>query len=568
MSTDLNQATIIQSRSTETQKSPSKSAWKRAVELVEGSGENFTKEVNHVLGQRLKMASIILFFAYVAYFIKSIVYPNSQLGAVEPFARWIHILAMVTSGIAAWRLCANCTHFIGHLRLVELAVFGTSALLFSVVTFGTLVNSAAKGFLYPVETPWLILIFIYALLIPNSWQRALSVMSLMALAPVVITWLATRFSADVMNVIANPQYRTVLLQTAMGMTLALVIATWGVRTIRSLRTAAFQARQMGNYRLKRLLGRGGMGEVHLAEHMLLKRPCAIKLIRPDVAGKHDSLQRFEREVQATAQLTHWNTVEIFDYGMAEDGTFYYVMEYLPGMNLDQIVEQFGPMPESRAIHLIKQTCDALSEAHGKGLVHRDIKPANIFSARRGGTYDVAKLLDFGLVRSDELEVDVKLTQEGKITGSPLYMSPEQASGEPTDARSDIYAVGCVAYFLVTGEPPFQETKPMKLILAHLQSSPLPPRSINAEVSTEMESIIMKCLEKKPEDRFQSVDELREALVATPANGQWKRTDSQQWWECHGCPQKKRMEDCILRGEELPEESETDIHQETQVLVHA
>ena len=199
-----------------------------------------------------------------------------------------------------------------------------------------------------------------------------------------------------------------------------------------------------------------MGEVYLAEHRLLKRPCAVKLIHPHRASDPHLLQRFEREVQATAQLTHTNTVEMFDYGHTEDGTFYYVMEYLPGLSLAELVEKHGPLPPARAVHLLMQTCDALSEAHSRGLIHRDIKPGNIFSAQRGGYYDVAKLLDFGLAKPISADsVPVQLTQDGSITGSPLYMSPEQAIGDSEpDERSDIYSLGAVAYYLLTGRPPF------------------------------------------------------------------------------------------------------------------
>lgn len=574
MDADPNQATIIQdldtSVSTPSRRSPSRSAWKWAVGLVEGSGPDFSNEINLVLASRLKIASLILATTYLIFFVKALIFGANQLDQVEFLARSAHLLALFISGFVAWRLCMNCTHIVSHLRFAELAIFGVSALLFLIVTYGVIVDSAAKGFLYPVETPWLILIFIYALFIPNSWQRALTMMAPLALAPVAVMGLASIFSPSVREVVSHPQYRGVLLQTAMGMTLALVVATWGVRTIRSLRSAAFQAKQLGQYRLKQLLGRGGMGEVHLAEHKLLKRPCAIKLIRPEMAGRADTLKRFEREVQATAQLTHWNTVEIYDYGMAEDGTFYYVMEYLPGLNLDQIVRQNGPMPESRVVHLLKQTCDALSEAHAKGLVHRDIKPANIFAAKRGGTYDVAKLLDFGLVRSEDMEFDSKLTQVGKITGSPLYMSPEQASGDEADARSDVYALGCVAYYLLTGEPPFQESKPMKLILAHVQQQPRSLRSIQSSISEEMEAIVLKCLEKNPDNRYQSIDDLRDAFVSTAANGQWKRTDATNWWECFGCPKKRKMDDCVMRGVEIPEslleDSETVIDAEKLVGV--
>src|SRR5437763_6726167 len=220
------------------------------------------------------------------------------------------------------------------------------------------------------------------------------------------------------------------------MATAVAIAVFGSHKIRALYEEVHEARRMGHYRLKDVLGFGGMGAVCLAEHVLLRRPCAIKVIRPDQAGDPRTLIRFEREVQATATLTHWNTVEIFDYGHTEDGTFYYVMEYLPGMNLEDLVEQHGPMPPERAVHFLRQVCQALREAHSIGLIHRDIKPSNIFACERGKVYDVAKLLDFGLVKGVGTEGDkVKLTRDGAFTGSPAFMSPEQALGRNhLDAR--------------------------------------------------------------------------------------------------------------------------------------
>src|SRR5262249_37677439 len=193
----------------------------------------------------------------------------------------------------------------------------------------------------------------------------------------------------------------------------------------------------GQYGLVEPLGKGGMGEVYLAEHRMLKRPCAVKLIRPEQAGDPHVLARFEREVQMTARLSHWNTVEIYDYGRAEDGTFFYVMEYLPGLSLDDLLQRYGPLPAERVIHILRQACQGLREAHSIGLIHRDIKPGNIFAAQRGGLFDVVKLLDFGLVKPVAEISAARLTQEGGISGTPLFMSPEQARGlNELDGRSD------------------------------------------------------------------------------------------------------------------------------------
>jgi eukaryotic-like serine/threonine-protein kinase len=207
-----------------------------------------------------------------------------------------------------------------------------------------------------------------------------------------------------------------------------------------IRREAFQAKQLGQYVLKRRLGAGGMGEVYQAEHQLLKRPCAVKLIKPDKQTDPAALARFEREVQATAKLTHWNTVEIFDYGHADDGTFYYAMELLPGLSLEDLVKFHGPVPAERAVHFLRQACAALTEAHAKGLIHRDLKPANLFAAERGGVYDVVKLLDFGLVREQKRAQDLKLTQPGSFSGSPLYMCPEQVK--------DVRQTGCAQRHLL------------------------------------------------------------------------------------------------------------------------
>jgi serine/threonine-protein kinase len=320
----------------------------------------------------------------------------------------------------------------------------------------------------------------------------------------------------------------------MMLLVAASVVTFGAHRIETLRREAAAARKLGQYQLRHCLGVGGMGEVHLAEHVLLRRPCAIKLIRPERVGVAKNLQRFEREVQTTATLTHPNTVQIFDYGHAEDGTFYYVMEYLPGLTLEQLVKQHGPLPVARVVHFLRQVCGALREAHAAGLIHRDIKPGNIMICERGGFHDVAKLLDFGLVLDQRLGPDgERLTHEGAIAGTPAYMSPEQALGrEDLDARSDIYGVGCLAYFLLTGQPPFAGRSAVEMLAAHLYEPPAPLTNRRPDVTEEVQTVVLRCLAKNPAERFASAQDLGRALADCPTAAQWTEEEGAGWWRAN------------------------------------
>src|SRR5262249_35388378 len=270
---------------------------------------------------------------------------------------------------------------------------------------------------------------------------------------------------------------------------AAAAAVSGTHLITPARREVFEAKHLGQYRLVKPLGAGGMGEVYLAEHLMLKRPCAIKLIHPNQAGDPQVLARFEREVRMTAKLSHWNTVEIYDYGRTDDGTFFYVMEYLPGLSLEDLLQRHGPLPAERVVHFLRQTCQGLREAHANGLIHRDIKPANVFAAQRGGLYDVVKLLDFGIVKPVAETTSARLTQEGAISGTPLFMSPEQARGRgDLDARSDIYSLGAVAYALITGRPPFDSTNGMEVMMAHVRDEVVRPSEHQADVPADLEGV--------------------------------------------------------------------------------
>jgi serine/threonine-protein kinase len=357
---------------------------------------------------------------------------------------------------------------------------------------------------------WFALIVGYGIFIPNTWQRCAAVVGAVTLAAVALHGFVCLGDPAVTPLMAG----VLMLSTVWWLAFASALAVFGSHRIERLRREAVAARRLGQYRLKEMIGAGGMGEVYLAEHVLLRRPCAVKLIRPERAGDPKNLLRFEREVRATATLTGWHTVEIYDYGHAEDGTFYYAMEYLPGPNLEQMVGRGGPLPPARAVHLLRQVCRALSEAHAIGLIHRDVKPSNVIACRRGGMDDVAKLLDFGLVQAQGLgEGTNRLTLEGSVAGTPAYMSPEQAGGgDGVDARSDVYSLGAVAYFLLTGRPPFVRKTAVQVLAAHLHEPPLPPSALRAEVPADLEAVVLRCLVKDPAGRFADADSLGRALA--------------------------------------------------------
>src|SRR5262245_24208781 len=368
------------------------------------------------------------------------------------------------------------------------------------------------SYTFSVSLQWFLILTLYGTFLPNTWQRCAAVVAVLAASQLIlfVVW------GLWVRPIDSGTFGISLVIIGFWVVVAAVIAVVACSRIDILRRQVGEARKLGQYVLKEKLGEGGMGEVYLAQHVLLRRPCALKLIRPERAGDPKNLRRFEREVQTTATLTHPNTVQVYEYGHTEDGTFYYVMEYLPGLTLEALVKQAGPLPPARAIHFLRQICGALEEAHARGLIHRDIKPGNVMICERGGIPDVAKLLDFGLVLPPATDADGdKLTQDGTVTGTPAYLSPEQAGGqEAVDARSDIYSVGALAYFLLTGLPPFAGRTGMKLIAAHLYEAPEPPSRHRPDVPADLEAVILRCLAKEPEKRFLDVRSLDRALAAS------------------------------------------------------
>ena len=324
--------------------------------------------------------------------------------------------------------------------------------------------------------------------------------------------------------------------------LVVVMAYVGARVLFALGNEVRKARELGSYRLLERLGQGGMGEVWKARHRLLARPAAIKIIRPSNApsiAATDAASRFEREAQAIASLRSPHTVDLFDFGIAEDGTFYYVMELLDGLDAERIVKRFGPMPSARVIHVIRQVCHSLSEAESISLVHRDIKPANVVLCRYGEDYDFVKVLDFGIVKAIQKPGSAEgefasLTAEHVVQGTPAFIAPEQAlGGLLVDNRADIYGTGCLAYWLLTGELVFSGDSPMQLLMQHAQATPLPPSArTELPIPEELDAIVLACLAKSPADRPQTARELARRLDSVPLSGEWTPERARAWWEMH------------------------------------
>jgi predicted Ser/Thr protein kinase len=312
-----------------------------------------------------------------------------------------------------------------------------------------------------------------------------------------------------------------------------VFTIFVARLRREAQKAEIEAQQIGQYKLEQKIGAGGMGVVYKAHHAMLRRPTAVKMLDVDRVNEA-SIQRFEREVQITSQLNNPHTVAIYDYGRTPEGVFYYAMEFLDGINLQSLVERYGPQPASRVIHILQQVCGSLYEAHSLGLVHRDIKPANIMLNRRGGEPDVAKVLDFGLVKALDDEKRASATQQGSLTGTPLYMSPE-AIQLPTsvDARSDLYAVGAVGYFLLTGLPVFDADSVVDLCQKHVATPPVPPSErVHTPVPAELESALMACLEKSRAKRPQTARDLGLLIARCPESIAWSIEEADAWWGRH------------------------------------
>lgn len=498
--------------------------------LISDQPPTLEDETARLLRRRLRSAILLLLLALSLYFVR-----NLYLPALSTSLRHAHFVLIAVLGLSFLNLSRPGPWTLRGLRRWEWLLFGLLGLYCWANLHVGLIERLDPHYPDTHDAPFrdsvrglMLIVVLYGTFLPNSWLGAARVVLPLAMTP-FLAWLTVGLThpdpiVPIGHIYRFEQWSGLLISWVLG----IVFALYGAYAIHDLRVREFHMRQFGQYRLIRPLGRGGMGHVYLAEHALIKRPVALKVIRPDASDQPEALRRFGLEVQAMARLNHPNAVEVFDYGRAVDGSFYCVMEYLRGLTLDQLVVEFGPMPPGRVIHLLRPVAEALGQAHARGLVHRDVKPANIVSAEVGGRHDVAKLLDFGLVKVAAQSPG--LTRDGGIRGTPLFMSPEQAAGLPIDGRSDLYSLGGVAYFLLTGRPPFDAANSVSAVAAHRFQPVEPPTQHRPEIPADLERVVMRCLSKDPSHRYPTAADLIRDLEGVAADHPWSADDAERWWQ--------------------------------------
>jgi tRNA A-37 threonylcarbamoyl transferase component Bud32 len=446
-------------------------------------------------------------------------------------------VALELSGIILGALMFWYLRYVGHAARRKLDV-GLGYLILNAIWIALL-----NTWVFPppvgqqlLHLSWVaVLILIFSMITPVSPRKMLVAALIAASMDPLALWIAH------LRGVAVPPVLNSLILVLPNYTCA-IVATLPARFLQRIGRRLRQAQELGSYQLIELLGHGGMGEVWRARHRLLARSAAIKLVRPEVLGARNEaessiiLRRFEREAQATAALSSPHTIQVFDFGVTDEGTFYYVMELLVGRDLENLVREFGPVPADRAIYLLRQVCHSLADAHARGLVHRDIKPANIYVCRMGLEYDFAKVLDFGLVkeRAGGIGMQSLLTLEQTTTGTPAYMAPEIILGEAdVDSRADVYALGCVAYFLLTGQLVFEGDTPMKMLMQHVHATPIPPsQRTELSIPPALDELVMACLAKNPNERPQNAEVLFSMAQECHSCESWNQHTARGWWERH------------------------------------
>ena len=450
-----------------------------------------------------RLRIVVLLYAFVFFMsdpLQAIIFSEERVRFFASPLRWAPSTISITMALLVAALTWT--------RGLAVKTLLTLGLVFEVVaSFGIAAAQFLDPVRYDVAPPWAGLSWVavwmcsFTVIIPSPPRRALAA----ALASATSVPLTVGFvMVTGLTPLQTSAFRFFVL-IVLPYLLVVLVAFVGARVVYNLGTALNRAQELGSYQLVERLGEGGMGEVWRAKHRFLARPAAIKLMRPEMLGGTSEERqilslRFEREAQATASLRSPHTIELFDFGIVEDGSFYYVMELLNGVDLQGLIDRFGPIPVERAVYLLTQVCDSLAEAHAEGFIHRDIKPANVYVCRHGREVDFVKVLDFGLVKSkDEVSgAAAQLTLNRPVGGTPSFMPPEQVIGDrPSDGRSDIYAIGCLAYWLVTGHLVFTGRTVMEIMLQHTHAEPIPPsQRTELPIPEAFDQLVMACLRKE------------------------------------------------------------------------
>ena len=420
-------------------------------------------------------------------------------------------------------------------RALELLLLGVMAVVFGSLPEHPPVLGAGPILSFFALIPMFVAVLLRAAVIPSpAWLSVLVAVGWGSIVTVsgYVAWVENPVAGFLPPSQTNIQIAQIPISFGVTSTVAMAAVAAAIsRIVHGLETQVREARQLGPYMLEWKIGEGGMGAVYRARHRFLRRPTAIKLLPPDKAGV-EAVARFEREVREAARLTHPNTVQIFDFGRTADGVFYYAMEHLDGLTLQDLVDDFGPQPPGRTVHILAAVADALDEAHAMGLVHRDIKPDNVMLCERMGQGDVPKVLDYGLVKDIE-SASSELSQADVVLGTPLYLAPEtMTQPDAVDARVDLYALGAVGFFLLAGEPVFEGRTAAEVIGHHLHTLPPLLETFRDDLGPDLADVVGRCLEKDPDDRYGSAGELAEALRQCREIPRWRRQDARAWWETH------------------------------------
>jgi serine/threonine-protein kinase len=517
------------------------------------------EEMRAFLQKRLGQFGGLLALLFGMFFVWRLI--SSYIGDDSPSRAYLPWQTIAVTAFASiWFVCRGRPRSISMLRGIEF--FGLC-----IAASGAIAMSLRISYLARPDTV-LLLCLTYTLIarsimVPSTARRTFVYGVFFAIPFLITVFFIHKQHHDpsIYTAAADPRYR--FSATSIAARWTVVGALWWIasqlittatsKVIYGLRQEVRDARRLGQYTLTEKLGQGGMGVVYRAKHAMLRRPSAIKLLPPDRFGA-EAVTRFEREVQLTAGLSHPNTIRVYDYGRTPDGIFYYVMEFLEGASLDEIVALAGPLPPGRVIHILEQVAGALSEAHGIALIHRDIKPANIFLTQQGGVPDVAKVLDFGLVkrvnRTNGEDTTIQaLTNDDSFSGTPLYMAPEAiTSPEQLDARTDLYSLGAVGYFLLTGEEVFGGRNLVEVCSHHLHTVPTPPsQRLGKPIPEDLESLILACLEKVPAARPADARTLQSALRACRDARAWTEDDARRWFDTHRSDLRARQSRAEVGG---------------------